>query len=227
MSKIRTAITALIVVVLVVSTIAGITFYYNGVVKERNSQIASLNNQVANQNNEIANLNSQNSNLTAQVANVTNLMMNSTSSAYLTASLNITNVQGNATLYSGFGQTAPNTYPYSYLSIEGTVTNLEAGMAYYAGLQVIAYDNHDNLAINMSIPLSNNGIFDVAGDPVDDTILSGLYGGSDRTALGVLAGHQTAEINIQIYYYPLEVFPSGSPLEVTNFTATPFWSNSP
>jgi hypothetical protein len=64
MSKLRVTITALIITVLFVSSIAGTIFYYNGVVNQKDSEISSLNNQIANLTSQISSLNDEIANLT-------------------------------------------------------------------------------------------------------------------------------------------------------------------
>ena len=71
MSKLRVVLTALIITVLFVSAIAGTIFYYNGVVDQKNSEIASLNTQLQQEKNEIANLTSKISSLNQEIANLT------------------------------------------------------------------------------------------------------------------------------------------------------------
>jgi len=48
MTKSKTFLSALLIAVIFVSSIAGITFYYNGIVNDRNSKIALMNTQIAN-----------------------------------------------------------------------------------------------------------------------------------------------------------------------------------
>lgn len=71
MSKTKTFLTAFLIAVIFVSSIAGTAIYYNSyyncIVSDRDSKIASLNAQIANQTSEIANLTSQVSDFLAKV----------------------------------------------------------------------------------------------------------------------------------------------------------------
>ena len=130
MGKTRLAITALLITILFVSAIAGTIFYYNGLINERDSQIASFKTQIANQNNEIANLTSQNSNLENQVENLTGQLTNST--ANLVTDLGVTEEPVHPP------NTMPSLVPYNHLYISGTVINLGEVTAFNAGLHVVA-----------------------------------------------------------------------------------------
>jgi len=71
MANLNKALTALIVAILFVSSIAGTIIYYNGVVNDRNTTITSLNNQIANLKNETSDLNNETSSLKDEIANLT------------------------------------------------------------------------------------------------------------------------------------------------------------
>jgi outer membrane murein-binding lipoprotein Lpp len=152
-------------------------------------------------NNKISNLNSQISKLNATIANLP--------TAHLAASLGIAEIPGNESNSMG----TPTPIPYNYLYITGQVTNTKEGTAYNAGLLVVAYDATGTLEINMTLPLSG-GIFGT--DNTTNGFVLKNYGYSNLT-LGFLASEQTAYIGISILH-------EGT---VTNWTATPVWTNLP
>jgi hypothetical protein len=205
MDKIRTATTALIVTVLFVSAIAGIVFYYNGVLNDKNSKIDSLNNEITNQNNEIANLTSQISNLTSQVTNLT-------TSANLKTALNVTDEQAYTTDVIGV---VDSNYPFHNMYISGSVTNIGKAIAFNAGLHVVAYDN-SALEVDMTVPLGDGLAFGT--DSATNAFLANnLTYGISSLKLSSLDNGQTMTINISIYH-------EGN---VSNWTITPVWTNSP
>jgi hypothetical protein len=168
------AVSFLVIFILFVSAIAGTIFYYNGIVNSENSKIAS-------QNNEIANLASQISNITAQISNLT--------TANLVTALVVTEVG----VFS-----PPNA---NYLSITGSVNNTGKGIAYNAGLHVVAYSAAGTVEINMTVPLTID---------VEVEIGSSLQ-------LGNLDAGQSATVVLDIYHLGT----------VTSWTITPVWTNSP
>jgi hypothetical protein len=171
MKKIIIAVSFL-VIILFVSAIAGTIFYYNGIVNSENSKITS-------QNNEIANLTSQISNLTTQIANLT--------TAHLVTTLVVVTEVG-----------AP---PYNYLHIWGSVNNTGKGIAYNAGLHVVAYSAAGTVEINMTVPLTID---------VEVEIGSSL-------PLGNLDAGKSATVVLDIYHLGT----------VTSWTITPVWTKSP
>jgi hypothetical protein len=122
MGKIRIIIAALIVAMLFIGSVAGTALYYNGIINDKNSQIASLNNQ-------ITKLNVQISNLTSQITNLTS-----------------------ANLITALGIKEETSVPNNHLWITGWVMNKGLGTAYNAGLHVIAYDTNGILQVNMTVP---------------------------------------------------------------------------
>ncbi len=88
---------SVLIAVIFISAFTGIIVYYNGVINNKDSQIALLNTQNTNLNNQIANLNSQISSLTTfqQVRlsgyvseyNATSISFSSTSTSIVTSSL--------------------------------------------------------------------------------------------------------------------------------------------
>ncbi len=202
MNKKIIAITFLIIAILFVGTIAGTISYFNGVLNDKNLKISSLNSQLANQNNEIANLNKQISNLTGQV---TNLLP----SAYLVSSLGVTDVARDYFYQMPFPQA------YNHLFLDGSVTNTGKGTAYNAGLLVVAYNATGTLEVNMTVPLYGNG----AGFGTDNATkayvssIDNIY----SSQLGSLFSGQTATVVLAIYH-------EGN---VSNWTVTPVWTNSP
>lgn len=129
MSKIRTAITALIVVVLFVSAIAE-TAIYNTALNNKNSKIVLLQSQISNQKKEIANL-------TSQIAVQPDL-----SKPHLITELGVTELE------TDWG-------PSWRLFIQGSAYNMGNSTAYNAGLRVEAYSGTGILEINMTVPFVN------------------------------------------------------------------------
>ena len=195
---------SVLIAILFVSAIAGTIFYYNGVVNDRNSQIASLNNEIANQNAQI-------SNLTAQVENLT--------SAYLVTALGATEIPLGATEIisnNPFGIDFPFQNMYNHLYITGSVTNTGVGTAYNAGLHVVAYDATGTLEINMTVPLGYDQYGAFGTDAaIDSWILSSPYGLSSLQLITLDSGQNMPII--------LNIFHEGT---VTNWTITPVWTNS-
>lgn len=104
---------------------------------------------------------------------------------------------------------------YNRLYISGNVTNTGIGIAYNAGLHVVAYDN-GVLEVNMTVPLANGATFGTD----NATIASALstYGSVSSLQLGNLGSGQTATIGIGIIHEGY----------VTNWAVTPVcWTYSP
>jgi cell division protein FtsB len=199
MSKLRVVLTALIMAVLFVSAIAGTIFYYNGVVDQKNSEIASLNAQLQQEKNDIANLTSQISSLNQEIANLT--------TANLVNELIVKEVaDGYDNVLGGY---VPN-----HLVISGSVKNVNGGTAYNAGLQVLAFATNGSMEVNVTVPLANG----VYGTDSSTKNFVGIHIGVFNQTLGSLAGNKTVYINeIDIYHQST----------VTNWTVTPVWTNSP
>jgi hypothetical protein len=123
----------LVVIILLISALAGTAIYYNGIVNDSNSKIASMNSQIADLNSQIAILKAQGQ---------TNV-----ASPYLITSLGITEIPAEI----GLG----GIPPYSHLWIKGTVTNRGLDPAYHAGLVVFGYAANGTVEINMTVPLTN------------------------------------------------------------------------
>jgi hypothetical protein len=173
MKKIIIAVSFLVIITLFASAIGGTIFYYNGMVNSENSKITS-------QNNEISNLTSQISNLTTQIANLT--------TAHLVTTLVVVTEVG-----------AP---PYNYLHIWGSVNNTGKGIAYNAGLHVVAYSAAGTVEINMTVPLTIEG-----NVPIGSSL-----------PLGNLDAGQSATVVLDITQY------QGT---VNSWNITPVWTNSP
>jgi len=171
---------SVLIAILFAGTISGTVFYYNGITKDRNSEIASLNNK-------ITNLNTKISNLTVQLTNLT-------SANLVTIALGVTEVPYNSQI--SLNSALP---PDNYLYITGLVTNTGDGIAYNAGLHVIAYDATGTLEINTTVPLTAGTVY------IDSSL-----------PLGNLVGGQNATIEIVLYH-------EGT---VTNWTVTPVWTNT-
>ena len=150
----KTFFSALLIAVIFVSSIAGTSFYYNGIIKDRDAQITLINNQ-------IDNLTSQVSNLTAQIADL--------SPAYRVTRLGINEISARDTFND----------PYPELYIEGSVTNTGERTGYNAGLHVIAYNAAGECKINMTLPLASaTAAYDAQSSFFVTTKLGKLYGGA-------------------------------------------------
>jgi hypothetical protein len=179
MSNKRTAVIALLVIILFAGTISGTAYYYNVMLIDKNSKIALLNAEIANQNKEIANLTSQ----IEKEPNLTN--------PYIVTQLGVTEI-GNS---SALGQ------PYAWgaywrLFIQGAAFNMGNSTAYNAGLKVIAYSGAGVLEINMTVPFVNGYNYGT-----NSAIVSSL----DNLNLGPLqlenlTRGQYAIVNLDIYH---------------------------
>jgi cell division protein FtsB len=211
--KIVITISFLILVILFVSVIAGTIFYYNTALNNKDSEITSLNN-------EIANLTNQVSNLTSEVKNLT--------SANLVSILNVTEEPNNSDLVQMFPNLPVTSIPYNSLWINGSITNTGHVTAYNAGLNVTAYASDGTLEINMTIPLVINAVYGT--DKATDALIlnnPSLTDGNDvgvvhfgqigSLQLGSLAVGKTGNVFLAIYHEGV----------VTNWTATPVWTNTP
>ena len=178
---------SVLIAILFVGSIAGTIFYYNGVVNNRDSRITNLNR-------EITTLNSQISTLTEQVANL--------ASAYLVTALGMTEIKEPA--------------PYSYLIVEGSVTNIGLSTAYNAGLHVVAYTSTGILEINMTVPLDGGNVVFGANATISHWLPFPSYD-LGSLQLGNLGSNQTDTVDLNIFH-------AGT---VSNYTLTPVWTNSP
>lgn len=108
-------------------------------------------------------------------------------------------------------------YGVSYensLFIVGSVTNTGDGVAYNAGLHVVAYTADGTLEINMTVPLAGMGVSYYAANytcPAELSTLNSGYGYDSYSS------SNSASIGIAIYSEEL----------VSNWTVTPVWTNSP
>ena len=191
---------AILLGVLFVSAIAETVSYYNGEISSKKSKIALLNDKIANLTNQISNLNSR-------LADLTN--------AHLVAALGATEIPYNSP-YNGVA------LPYNHLYITGSVTNTGEITAYNAGLHVVAYNSTGTLEINMTVPLTSSGTMYGAvfgTDAATDNYVSSEYDmyGPSSTQLITLDSGQNRAIMINIFH-------EGN---VTNWTITPVWTNSP
>ncbi len=174
--------------ILFVSAIAGTIVYYN---------------------NKIADLNIQISSLKSQIKNLT--------SANLTSELSITEIP-----YPNYflnGTIIPDYYihGFSNLFINGSVTNSGSGLAFNAGLHVVAYTANETLVVNMTVPLVKGGwVFGT--DATTNAYVSNYYKDYLGTLqLGYLKSGLTVTFDLNFYHEG----------DVTNWTVTPVWTNSP
>ena len=161
-------------------------------------------------NNRVSNLNSQVSNLKSQIKYLTN--------ANLTASLSTTELPYSTRFFNG---TLIPAYirlkEFSNLFINGSVTNDGGGIAFNAGLHVLAYTANETLAVNMTVPLVN-GEWVFGTDATTNAYVSNYYKDYLGTLqLGYLKSGQTVAFDLSFYHEGI----------VTNWTVTPVWTNTP
>jgi cell division protein FtsL len=138
MVKINKVVAALIVTILLVSSVIGTIIYYNSIMNDENSKNASLQHQISDKNNDTSTLAYQILNLKNQLTNLTRIVTKLTS-ANLVTSLAIKEYP------------ATIQYNISYenaLFIVGSVTNTGEGVAYNAGLHIVAYTVDNALKID-------------------------------------------------------------------------------
>jgi type II secretory pathway pseudopilin PulG len=188
--------------VIVLFTAISILSVVSGFLFYQLTVVQSVNSELRSQNAEIQNqldeVQTQNEELENQIANLT--------SANLVTALGIAEVP-----YDSIA----NPAQFHKLFIEGSVTNKGQGTAYNAGLHVVAYDAEGNLRINMIVPLKNIASFGTDSATIDYALAHA--GGTDSLQLGKLLTTQTAAISIQIFHQG----------NVTDWTLTPVWTNSP
>ncbi len=183
--------TILMSVFMVAMLLAGIVFYYESKMELMNTQIANLNIQ-------LSNLEDINANLSSLVTNFT--------TANLVTALGATEIPKNSS------HNTPSAHLYNHLYISGSVTNTGQGIAYNAGIHVLAYDNYGVLKIDMTVPLGG-------GKPAfgtDSEIIEYIGGGSSTILRSVHAG-ETIAVDIAIFHRDT----------VSNWTVTPVWTNRP
>ena len=172
-----------------------------GTIAYYNGLVTDKNSQIASLNNQISNQSSEIANLTSQVRNL-QVQITTLTTANLTASISFDDESSYLT-----GPTQ------EFLNLEGSVNNVGKSVAYNAGLHVVAYDAQGVKEIDATVPLAFEETFTnpfgyfQAG--------SGLIGGS--YSVTSLSAGQSAQIRLNIDY-------SGT---VTNWTATPVWTNTP
>jgi len=198
MRKVEPPLIAIIAVAILFLTSISVTVvYFDGMLNDRNQQIASLNQQVAVDNSQISNLTAQMSNLRSEIANLT--------SPNLVAALGVSEV----------GNTSSISRSYNRLFIDGSVTNNGQGEALNAGLHVLAYAADGMLEINMTVPLTY-GEFGA-----NAAIYSYIYSFdpycTSSPKFGNLSSGQSSDVNLDIYHEGI----------VTKWTITPVWTNTP
>ena len=166
-------------------------------------------------NEKISNLNSQVSNLKTQIEYLT--------SANLTATISTTELPYptrtlNGTLYPNYMLEHPTLYNlFNDLYLNGSVINNGGGAAFSAGLHVLAYAANGTVEVNMTVPLVN-GEWVYGTDATTDAYASNYYKNYlGSLQLGYLKSGQTVTFDSSFYHEDT----------VTNWTATPVWSNKP
>ncbi len=133
-------------------------------------------------------------------------------SANLKTALNVTDKQAYTTDVIGV---VDSNYPFHNMYISGSVTNIGKAIAFNAGLHVVAYDN-SALEVDMTVPLGDGLAFGT--DSATNAFLANnLTYGISSLKLSSLDNGKTMTINISIYH-------EGN---VSNWTITPVWTNSP
>ena len=142
--KIKTVVAiSILIVVLFVSSIAGIVSYYNALLDAEQLKIESLNNEIVNQSNELNNLESEVGHINSEQANIT-------------TGLGVTEITN---------AVQADNLTYDALFIKGTVVNAGNLTAYNAGLNVVAYSANGTLEINMTVPLVHGEAIYAGSDP--------------------------------------------------------------
>jgi len=219
MMRVNAVVAIALVAILFVTAVTGIIVYYNGVVKDKNSQIASLNQQIEKENSQISNLQGQVASLRNEITNLT--------SANLLSMLNVTEEPNNSLLVQTFPNMPDVSVPYSSLWINGSVTNTGHVTAYNAGLHVVGYASDGALEVNMTVPLVTDAVYgtDTATDAlilnnprlIEGNNIGALHFGQiGPLQLGSLAVGQTGQVFLAIYHEGV----------VTNWTVTPVWTNT-
>jgi len=166
-------------------------------------------------NGKIENLSSQISKLKGQINYLT--------TANLTATISTTELPYptrtlNGTLYPNYMLEHPTQYNlFNDLYLNGSVINNGGGAAFSAGLHVLAYAANGTLEVDMTVPLVN-GIWVYGTDATTNAFVQNYY--KDYVGslqLGYLKSGQTATFDLSFYH-------EGT---VTNWTATPVWTNKP
>ena len=202
---------SILIVVLFVSSIAGIVSYYNALLDTKHLKIESLNNEIANQSNELNNLESEVEHINSEQAN-------------LTTGLGVKEITN---------AVQADNLTYDALFIKGTVVNTGNLTAYNAGLDVVAYSANGTLEINMTVPLVHGAavyygsdpyygdVIDFGTDNATQALASELDSGTggDSLKLGDLGGGQTVPVPVNI-----NIFHKGI---ATKWTVTPVWTDTP
>lgn len=160
-------------------------------------------------NNRIAQTKNQNTNLGNQSTSLT--------TANLTAALSITEVP--YIRYFLNGTPWPDYYPHGFsdLFLNGSVTNDGNGIAFNAGLHVVAYASNGTSEVNMTVPLVN-GAWVFGTDAKTDAWVSNYYKSYlGSLQLGTLKSGQTVTFDLNFYH-------EGN---ASSWTATPVWTNNP
>lgn len=186
--------------VVLVSAIAGTTFYYDSALDGKNSEAALLNARISNLKSQISEFESQITILADQISNLT--------SANLVTALGITEVNKDTSEVSRL---------YNRLYIDGTVTNAGKNTASNAGLHIVAYTVDGTLEINMTIPFTKGEIgSDAATNSYIQSFDPYVPNDSSSMKLGFLGSGQIAEVQFNIYHQGV----------VCNWTVTAVYSNT-
>ena len=132
MGKIGKTLIILVIATLIASLLFT-SFYYSGLMAERDSKISALESQIANLNDKVAKL-------TSQVDVRANVI----------TGLGISEVPPDPTSKDSTAQ------QYSHLWITGWVFNNGLAMATNVGLIILAYDNTNKILLNITMPIMNS-----------------------------------------------------------------------
>lgn len=171
--------------------------------------------------NQIKALESQNSILENQTRDLQNMISSLQSKATSLTTANLVTALGIVEVPKDSPHNFPNPLLYNHLYVEGSVTNDDSGIAYHAGLHVVAYAADGMEEINLTVPLFS--LMNATGTEV--TMFGPVFGtnaktqiyGNDSLALGSLSAGQTAQISFAIFHES----------KVSAWTVTPVWTNSP
>jgi hypothetical protein len=171
--------------------------------------------------NQINALESQNSILENQTRDLQNIVSSLQSKATNLTTANLVTALGIVEVPKDSPHNFPNPLLYNHLYVEGSVTNSGSGIAYRAGLHVIAYAADGTEEINLTVPLVS--LLNATGNEV--TMFGPVFGtnaktqiyGNDSLELGSLSAGQTVQISLTVFHEST----------VSTWTVTPVWKNFP
>jgi len=152
----------------------------------------------------------ENLNLTNQVVSL-NEEVKTLRSANLVTALGIVEIPPYGESYWG------NNGNSSYLWITGWVFNYGAAMAREAGLDVLAYDESNEVLMNYTVPITSGGIAAFSTNPSKNLIPDYLYPAS------LEFGNVLSQENVTIR---MAIFHEGTFANATTYQINPVWETS-